>query len=52
MPTSETGTAISGISVARSWPRKRKTTMTTSPNASPRVVTTSRTVSLMNKVVS
>ena len=41
VPISDTGTAISGISVARRLPRNRKTTITTRMNASIRVWITS-----------
>ena len=52
VPTSATGTAIVGTSVARRLPRKRKTTRTTSTKASSSVWITSDTVSLTNFVES
>ena len=52
VPISDTGTAISGMRVARRLPRNRKTTMTTSTKASISVCTTSLMLSLTNTVVS
>ena len=52
VPISATGTAISGISVARKLPRNRNTTMTTRTNASISVWTTSSMLCLTNAVVS
>ena len=52
VPTSDTGTAIIGMSVARQLPRKRKTTSTTSRPASNRVCSTSRMEAATNRVVS
>jgi hypothetical protein len=52
VPISATGTANSGMSVARTLPRNRKTTMTTSTNASNSVCTTPRMLSLTKIVVS
>ena len=52
VPMIETGTAIAGISVVRSLPRKTNTTRPTSTNASIRVLMTSSTVSLTKIVVS
>ena len=52
VPMSETGTAISGMRVARTLPRKRYTTMTTSAKASSRVLTTSWMLSSTKTVVS
>ena len=52
VPISDTGTAISGISVARTLPRNRKTTITTRTNASISVCTTSLMLSLTKIVVS
>ena len=52
VPISDTGTAISGISVARKLPRNRKTTITTRMKASIRVWTTSSMLSLTKAVVS
>ena len=52
MPTSETGTASSGISVARQLWRKMKTTMITSTIASSSVFTISCMPSTMGSVVS
>ncbi len=52
VPMSETGTAISGMRVARTLPRKRYTTMTTSAKASNRVLTTSWMLSSTKTVVS
>ncbi len=52
VPISETGTAISGIRVARRLPRKRKTTITTSTKASTSVWITSSMLSLTKTVVS
>ena len=52
VPISETGTAISGMMVARTEPRNRNTTMTTSTKASSRVFTTSWMLSSTNLVVS
>ena len=51
-PISETGTAISGISVARQPWRNRKTTMITSTIASTSVCTISLMPSLTGSVVS
>ena len=52
VPISETGTAMIGISVARSLPRNRKTTIATRTKASTSVWTTSSMVALTNTVVS
>ena len=52
VPISETGTAISGISVARTLPRNRKTTITTRTNASIRVWITSSMLSCTKRVES
>src|SRR5208282_2644050 len=52
VPTMDTGTAISGISVVRSLPRNRKTTMPTSTMAMTRVRMTSTMVALTKTVVS
>ena len=52
VPISETGTAASGISVARHPCRKTKTTTTTRAIASRRVMTISRMPSLTARVVS
>ncbi len=52
VPISETGTAISGMSVARKEPRNMKTTTTTSAKASSSVLMTSWMLSLTNTVVS
>ncbi len=49
VPISETGTAISGISVARTAPRNRKTTRTTRTKASSSVSTTSWMLSSTNR---
>ena len=52
VPTSETGTASSGIKVARNPWRKMNTTMTTRARASKSVLTISRTPALTACVVS
>ena len=52
VPSSTTGTAIAGISVARQLCRKTNITITTSTIASNSVLTTSSTDSLMNAVAS
>ena len=52
VPTSATGTAISGMIVARSEPRKMKTTMTTSTKASISVCSTSLMLSFTNSELS
>ena len=56
VPISETGTAMIGMIVERTLPRKRKTTTMTSANASKRVVTTSsideRTKVVASKAIS
>ena len=52
VPIRETGTAISGMIVARTEPRTRKTTITTSAKASSSVFTTSWMLSSTNLVVS
>ena len=52
VPTSETGTASSGISVARQPCRKMKTTMMTRASASKSVLTISLMPSLTASVVS
>ena len=52
VPTMATGTAISGISVARQFCRNTSTTMATRMIASRRVLKTSLTDSRMNGVVS
>ena len=52
VPISDTGTAISGIRVARKLPRKRKTTTTTRTNASNSVCRTLLMLSLTKIVVS
>ena len=52
VPISDTGTAMIGISVARTLPRNRNTTIATSTKASSRVLTTSWTLSLTKSVVS
>ena len=49
-PIRLTGTAITGIIVARRLPRNRNTTITTSTKASPSVFSTSVIVSLTNRV--
>ncbi len=51
-PTRATGTASSGMSVARKLCRKTKTTMTTRMSASTRVLTISRMPALTASVVS
>src|SRR5438045_6281162 len=51
-PMIDTGTAISGISVVRSFPRNRKTTIATSTKAMTSVRTTSATVDVTNTVAS
>jgi hypothetical protein len=50
VPIRLTGTASVGIRVARTLPRKRKTTITTRMNASTRVFCTSWMVSVTNTV--
>ena len=52
VPTSDTGTATSGISVERQFCRNRSTTRATSSTASRRALKTSTIDSLMNGVVS
>ena len=52
VPISDTGTAISGMSVARQLPRNRKTTITTRMKASTSVCITSSMLSLTKAVVS
>jgi len=52
VPTSDTGTAMSGMSVARQFCRKRKTTRITSPMASAMVMAISRMPSVIGSVVS
>jgi len=52
VPISDTGTAISGISVARQFWRKRKTTRITSSIASASVFTISLIPSVTGRVVS
>ena len=52
VPTSETGTAMSGMRVARQFWRNRKTTRITSRIASPIVVAISRMPSVTGRVVS
>ena len=52
VPTSATGTAMIGISVARRLPRKTKTTMATRTKASISVLTTLLMVARTNTVVS
>ena len=52
VPISETGTAMTGISVVRSLPRNRNTTMATRTNASTSVWITSSMVASTNTVVS
>ncbi len=52
VPMSETGMVTAGMMVARQSCRKRKMTMTTMMTASPMVLTTSLTDSLMTRVVS
>ena len=52
VPISETGTAISGIRVARKLPRNRNTTITTSTNASSSVCSTSAMLCSTNEVES
>ncbi len=52
VPTSETGTVRSGMSVARQFWRNRNTTTMTSANASPSVIKTSRIPSVTGSVVS
>ena len=52
VPTIATGTAMSGISVARQLCRNNSTTSATSTIASRSVLTTSRIDSVMNGVVS
>ncbi|MCY1243431.1 hypothetical protein D9M72_564460 [compost metagenome] len=52
VPISATGTATSGISVALTLPRNRKTTMMTSTKASSSVCTTFSTLASTNWVVS
>ena len=51
-PTSETGTASIGISVARQLCRNRNTTSSTSSSASKKVCTTSSSEAVMNTVLS
>ena len=52
LPTSATGTATIGTSVARSRPRKTNTTTATSPKASKSVVTTLSIEAVTKTVVS
>ena len=52
VPISATGTAMSGISVARQLPRNRKTTMMTRMKASTSVCSTSSTLAFTKAVVS
>ena len=52
VPSSTTGTAIAGMSVARQFCRKRNITRTTSTMPSRSVFTTSRIEILMNGVTS
>ena len=52
MPSSDTGTAANGISVARQFCRKRNTTRNTSSIASPSVHITSRIETSTKRVVS
>ncbi len=52
MPSRDTGTAAKGISVARQFCRKRKTTRNTNAMASPRVHITSRIETSTKRVVS
>jgi len=52
VPISETGTATSGMSVARQFWRNRKTTRRTRSIASPSVMTISRMPSVTGAVVS
>jgi hypothetical protein len=52
VPISDTGTATIGISVARQFCRKRKTTSTTSTSASSSVITISWMPSVTGAVVS
>ena len=52
VPSRTTGMAIAGISIARQLCRNTKITSTTRITASIRVLTTSRTDSLMKSVVS
>ena len=52
VPMIDTGTAISGISVVRSLPRNRNTTIATSTKAMTSVRTTSSMVEVTNTVVS
>ena len=52
MPTIDTGTATSGISVVRHLPRNKNTTTPTSTTAMPSVRITSLIVSVTNTVES
>ena len=52
MPSSTTGTAMAGISVARKFCKKMYMTSTTSTMASSRALTTSSIEALTNGVVS
>jgi hypothetical protein len=52
VPTIETGTATSGMSVVRSLPRNRNTTSATSAKAMRRVRTISATVEVTKTVLS
>ena len=52
VPTIDTGTAITGISVARRLCRNTNTTITTSTSASKKVWTTSEMEARVNSVVS